>query len=107
MPAHEIDNDRGIEIASAEYEASEPPCEKLAWETRVMLVVPRDTAVQFACSLAATMEMSPVPGWIVDLRVVHLSGIWPQVYQAYLQAKILPEMGTQEGSREKKPRKAA
>jgi len=24
-----------------------------------------------------------------------------------LQAKILPEMGTQEGSREKKPRKAA
>ena len=45
--------------------------------------------------------------WIVDLRVVHLSGIWPQVYQAYLQAKILPEMGTQEGSREKKPKKAA
>ena len=45
--------------------------------------------------------------WIVDLRVVHLSGIWPQAYQAYLQAKNLPEMGTQEGSREKKPRKAA
>jgi hypothetical protein len=45
--------------------------------------------------------------WIVDLRVVHLSGIWPQVYKAYLQAKILPEMGTQESSREKKPRKAA
>ena len=45
--------------------------------------------------------------WIVDLRVIHLSGIWPQVYQAYLQAKILPEMGTQEGSRKKKPRKAA
>ena len=44
---------------------------------------------------------------IVDLRVVHLSGIWPQVYQAYLQAKILPEMGTQEGSRVKRPRKAA
>jgi len=22
----------------------------------------------------------------VDLRVVHLSGIWPQVYQSYLQA---------------------
>ena len=30
---------------------------------------------------------------------VDLSGIWPQVYQAYLQAKNLPEMGTQEGSR--------
>jgi len=57
-----IDNDRGIEIASAEYEASAPPCEKLTWETRVMLVVPRDTAVQFACSLVAAMGMSPVPG---------------------------------------------
>jgi len=45
--------------------------------------------------------------WIVDLRVVHLSGIWPLVYQSYLQAKILPEMGTQGSSREKKPRKAA
>ena len=45
--------------------------------------------------------------WIVDLRVVQVSGIWTQVYQAYLQAKILPEMGTQEGSRKKKPRKAA
>lgn len=44
---------------------------------------------------------------IVDLRVIQLSGLWPQVYQAYLQAKILPEMGTQESSREKKPRKAA
>ena len=43
--------------------------------------------------------------WIVDLRVVHLSGIWPQVYQAYLQAKNLPEMGTQEGSRRKSPEK--
>jgi len=35
--------------------------------------------------------------WIVDLRVVHLSGIWPQVYQAYLQAKILPENGDSGG----------
>jgi hypothetical protein len=45
--------------------------------------------------------------WIVDLRVLHLSGIWTQVYQTYLQAKILPEIGTQESSRERKPRKAA
>ena len=45
--------------------------------------------------------------WIVDLRAVHLSGIWTQVYRSYLQSKTLPEMGTQEGSREKKPRKAA
>jgi hypothetical protein len=45
--------------------------------------------------------------WIVDLRVIQLSGIWTQVYQAYLQAKILPEMGTRQGSRKKKQRKAA
>jgi hypothetical protein len=45
--------------------------------------------------------------WIVDLRVIQLSGVWPQVYQAYLQAKILPEVGTQEGSGKKKPKKAA
>jgi len=45
--------------------------------------------------------------WIVDLRVVHLSGLWTQGYQSYLQAKNLPEMGTQGSSREKKPRKAA
>jgi len=45
--------------------------------------------------------------WIVDLRVIQLSGIWPQVYQAYLQAKILPEMGTQKGSAKKRARNAA
>ena len=44
---------------------------------------------------------------IVNLRVIQLSGLWPQVYQAYLQTKILPEMGTQEGSKRKKPGKAA
>ncbi len=32
--------------------------------------------------------------WIVDLRVIHLSGVWSEVYQSYLQAKILPEVGT-------------
>jgi hypothetical protein len=45
--------------------------------------------------------------WIVDLRVIHLSGLWPQVYQAYLQAKMLPDMGVQEGSAKKKPKKVA
>jgi hypothetical protein len=45
--------------------------------------------------------------WIVDLRVVQLSGLWPQVYQAYLQAKMLPEMGGQAGSGKKKPKKVA
>ncbi len=44
---------------------------------------------------------------IVDLRVLHLSGIWTQVYQTYLQAKILPKTGTQKSSRERKPKKAA
>jgi len=45
--------------------------------------------------------------WIVDLRVVQLSGLWPQVYQAYLHAKMLPEMGTQEGSAAKRAKKVA
>ena len=45
--------------------------------------------------------------WIVDLRVIHLSGIWSQVYQAYLQAKMLPDMGVQAGSGKKKPKKVA
>ncbi len=45
--------------------------------------------------------------WIVDLRVVQLSGLWPQVYQAYLQAKMLPEMGVQAGTGKKKPKKVA
>jgi hypothetical protein len=45
--------------------------------------------------------------WIVDLRVIQLSGLWSQVYQAYLQAKMLPEMGTQAGAAGKKPRKVA
>ena len=45
--------------------------------------------------------------WVVDLRVVQLSGLWSQVYQAYLQAKILPGMGTQGSSGEKKSGKAA
>jgi hypothetical protein len=45
--------------------------------------------------------------WIVDLRVIQLSGLWPQVYQAYLHAKTLPEVGTQAGRREKKYKKVA
>jgi hypothetical protein len=44
---------------------------------------------------------------IVDVRVIHLSGIWSQVYQAYLQAKMLPEVGNQQGSGKKKPQKVA
>jgi hypothetical protein len=45
--------------------------------------------------------------WIVDLRVIQLSGVWSEVYRSYLQAKILPEMGTQGGTRTKKSKKAA
>jgi hypothetical protein len=44
---------------------------------------------------------------IVNLRVVHLSGLWSPVYQAYLEAKILPGMGTQESVEEKKSIKVA
>jgi hypothetical protein len=44
---------------------------------------------------------------IVDLRVIQLSGVWSEVYQAYLQAKILPEMGTQGGCGTKKSKNAA
>jgi hypothetical protein len=33
--------------------------------------------------------------WILDLRVVQLSGIWREVYQAYLQSKAFPQMRTQ------------
>ena len=44
--------------------------------------------------------------WIVDLRVIHLSGLWPQVFQAYLQAKP-PEMGTHDGLLEAQAQKIA
>jgi hypothetical protein len=54
------------------------------------------------------MTWKPEGGqWIVDLRVIQLSGLWSRVYQAYLQAKILPEMGTQARSGERKPKKVA
>lgn len=44
---------------------------------------------------------------IVDLRVIHLSGVWSQVHQSYLQSKILPERPTQKGKAKRKPGKAA
>ncbi len=44
---------------------------------------------------------------IVDLRVIHLSGVWSRVHQSYLQSKILPEEGTRHGKAKKRPRKAA
>jgi hypothetical protein len=45
--------------------------------------------------------------WIVDLRVVQLSGLWSQTYQAYLQSKILPGVATHEGAGEETAKKAA
>ena len=33
--------------------------------------------------------------WIVDLRVIHLSGVWTEVYQSYLGSKHTLEMRTQ------------
>ena len=44
---------------------------------------------------------------IVDLRVIHLSGVWSQVHQAYLQSKRLPEERTQGRIEAKMPRNAA
>jgi hypothetical protein len=44
---------------------------------------------------------------IVDLRVIHLSGVWPQVHQSYLQSKMLPDEPAREGKAKRKPEKAA
>jgi hypothetical protein len=33
--------------------------------------------------------------WVVDLRVIHLSGVWTEVYQSYLRSKAIPGIGTQ------------
>ena len=43
---------------------------------------------------------------IVDLRVIHLSGVWSEVHQSYLQSKRLPEMPNSGGFREEKPQKS-
>ena len=44
---------------------------------------------------------------IVDLRVIHLSGVWSGVHQSYLRSKKLPEGRTQEGKAMRKARNAA
>jgi hypothetical protein len=44
---------------------------------------------------------------IVDLRVIDLSGVWSEVHQSYLQSKILPEEGGQQGKANTKAEKAA
>jgi hypothetical protein len=44
---------------------------------------------------------------VVELRVIHLSGVWAEVYQSYLQSKATPEIGTQGTTGKKKTSKAA
>lgn len=45
--------------------------------------------------------------WIVDLRVIHLSGLWSEVYRSYLGSKDTLEMGTQGTTPKGKTSKAA
>ena len=45
--------------------------------------------------------------WIVDLRVIHLSGVWSEVYQAYLGSKDTLKMGTQGTTSKENGSKAA
>jgi hypothetical protein len=45
--------------------------------------------------------------WIVDLRVIHLSGVWSEVYQSYLGSKDTLGMGTQGTTPKEKVSKAA
>jgi hypothetical protein len=45
--------------------------------------------------------------WIVALRVIHLSGVWSEVYQSYLESKVTLTMWTQGTTAGKKASKAA
>ena len=45
--------------------------------------------------------------WIVALRVIHLSGVWSEVYQSYLGSKEVLGIGTQGSTPKGKPSKAA
>jgi hypothetical protein len=45
--------------------------------------------------------------WIVDLRVIHLSGVWSEVDQSYLESKDTREMRTQGTTAKGKTSKAA
>ncbi len=45
--------------------------------------------------------------WIVDLRVIHLSGVWSEVYQSYLGSMPTLPMGTQRTTAKKKTSEAA
>ena len=45
--------------------------------------------------------------WIVDLRVIYLSGIWTEVYQEYLGSKATLAIGSQGTTGAQKPAIAA
>jgi hypothetical protein len=45
--------------------------------------------------------------WILNLRVIQLSGVWTEVYQSYLQSKTSPSMTTHVGTAEEKASRAA
>jgi hypothetical protein len=45
--------------------------------------------------------------WIVDLRVIHLSGVWSEVYQSYLGSKDTLASRTQGTTAKQKASKAA
>ena len=45
--------------------------------------------------------------WIVGLRVIHLSGVWSEVDQSYLESKDTREMRTQGTTAKGKTSKAA
>jgi hypothetical protein len=45
--------------------------------------------------------------WIVDLRVIHLSGVWSEVYQSYLGSKETLAIRTQRTTAKRKASKAA
>jgi hypothetical protein len=45
--------------------------------------------------------------WIVELRVIHLSGAWTEVYQSYLESKAPAGMATQGSTGKKKASNAA
>jgi hypothetical protein len=45
--------------------------------------------------------------WIVDLRVIHLSGVWSEVYQSYLGSKATLQMRTQGTTAKRKTSNAA
>jgi hypothetical protein len=45
--------------------------------------------------------------WIVDLRVIHLSGVWSEVYQSYLESRATAKMRTHGPTANRKTSKAA